>query len=63
MNKFKCILGLHYQDPVPTLTTNVFSFYYCRHCGKVLVLNRNTGYKYWTSYKNAIDKYHELKRG
>lgn len=57
----RCFFGIHKREPVPTLTNNVFSLYYCRDCGKVLVLNRNTGFKRWMPYKNALDKFNSSK--
>lgn len=47
-------LHFHKADPVPFYTDNVHSFYRCRKCEKILMVNRNTGFKQWVNEKQAF---------
>lgn len=61
MTNIKCFLGIHKRAPVPVMANNTFSLFYCNQCGKVMVQNRNTGFKQWISYKAALDKFNKSK--
>ncbi len=49
-------LHFHKEEPVPCYVNNVYSIHRCRckDCEKVLLVNRNTGFRKWTTIEKAF---------
>ena len=53
----------HKAEPVPFYVNTVFSLYRCGKCGKVLLVNRYTGYCKWLSEEKALHQAYKSETG
>ena len=63
--KFLIMINLHFHkaEPVPFYVNAVFSLYKCSKCGKVLLVNRHTGYRKWMSKERALYQAYKSETG
>ena len=56
-------LHFHKAEPVPFHVNEVFSLHRCTKCDKVLLINRNTGYRKWMAKDKALNQAHKSETG